>query len=232
MSAVLGYLMYYNISYIPNRLKLIDDTSNYYNLSGLHRSHLFRSVFFLRLIPFHSLFPLESSLPNQPYELLQESLFIVEQAHHDIIDVTKISPTIYDNFYQFTEDGYFSFGMHALTLELLQSFRDLAESLRGKLDYFTIGGVELEYVTFEYCTRIFDVLVINIEKGANKIKDSQYANTVITTTAFLIGLLIFTTVFIFRAVSYIRNLILTEFYILTLLPIDDSGQFIYRLRSI
>jgi hypothetical protein len=53
-----------------------------------------------------------------------------------------------------------------------------------------------------------------------------------TTTAFLIGLLIFTTVFIFRAVSYIRNLILTEFYILTLLPIDDSGQFIYRLRSI
>lgn len=229
---VTGFLYYYNDIYLVNKIKLIYDTSYYYDLTVLHKALFFRSTFLLRQIQFQPLVMKEFPLTQDPYQLLDDNLDIIKKVHTDIMGVTEISTDIYDNFFNSIGDSYFRYGMHPLTIELIQSFRDSAKLLRNNSDYFETGNLMLEDTTFEYCNKMFDVLVGNIEKGTNAIKESKYIYTILTTVVYMIGLIAYTTVIEFSVVSYIRNMILTELYILTLLPIDDVGYFMSMLRSI
>lgn len=226
-----GFLFHYNNSYINKRIKLVDDASYYYNLSGLHRSNLYRSIFFLRQISLQESAFKELPQDFDPYTLLDDSLNTIRKVHSDNLGVTQFSSVIYDGFFKHRDDGYFTYGMYSLSIELIQSFGNIAQSLREGKDYFEIG-MSTESVAFEYCDRLLEVLIGNIEKGSYSIIDSQYAYSVSTNTVYMISMLIYTVVILFSVVSYVRNIILTEFHILTILPIYDTNQIIGILRSI
>jgi hypothetical protein len=230
--AVFGYLFYFNYIYIKNRLNLINKNPHYYNLAGLQRSNLFHSIFFARHIAFQDIDLQDHLLNNDPYELLDNSLDIISKANTDILGVAEISSEIYDEFFKQKDDGYFSLGIHSLDIELVQSFRDLSKYLRENRNYYEIGGLALENVTFEYCNRLFNKLVVDLDKGTQEIKDTQYLSTISMASIYMVGLIVYTVGVLFGIVSYIRNIILMEFYILCILPISDVKELVVKLRSI
>jgi hypothetical protein len=232
LMGVFGFLIYYNKIYIKDRIELINESSYYYNLARLYRAHLFRSIFFMREMQYQNIYLQDYPLTNDPYELLHGSLDIIEDTKDNILGVSKISTEIFDNFFDHSNNGYFSFGMHSLLLELIQQFRYISQSLRENKNYIQMGGLTLEDITFQYCEKILNVLIVNIEKGTNEVKDNEYLRTVINTTVFMIGLIIYTIVSLFWVVSYIRNIILTEFHVLNLLPISNSMNIISKLKTI
>jgi hypothetical protein len=86
--------------------------------------------------------------------------------------VTEALKDLYDNFSNFIGDTYyFKYGIHPITLDLIHSYRDMGKYLVESKDYFDIGGLEVEDMTYQ-SVKIFEILAYNIGKETKEIKDS------------------------------------------------------------
>jgi hypothetical protein len=231
LAGILGYLMYFKDAFLFSRLNLINNTSSYYNLTGLHRTNFYRSVFCIREIAFGSIISKEYML-SDTYDLLFNSLETIEQAQTDILVVTKVSQALFEDFFQQKDDTYFSYGMHSIALDLFQSFRNIAKELRQGRNYFNIGSLIVENLSFQYIDRISNSVIVNIAKGVNSVKDRQDQECVKISSLFVVGLVIYTVIMVIVVVNYLRDIMLKELYIVTLLPVHTIGQLISRIHKI